>query len=182
MKQVGIFISSNHAENPVFNEITKQLAHELSQRNVGIVYGGASVGLMGVLADTMLHLHGSVVGVIPSFLAEKEISHARLTQLHRVDTMQDRKKLLAELSDAFIIMPGGLGTLEEFFEIWNAAKIGLHQKPIGLLNVDGYFDDLLKFINNSIEKGFVNASHLELIMVSDDPMKLLDRMKVGAIC
>lgn len=182
MKQIGIFISSNHAESPVFSEITKQLAHELARRNVGVVYGGASVGLMGVLADTMLHLNGSVVGVIPSILAEKEISHARLTQLHQVDTMQDRKKLLAELSDAFIIMPGGLGTLEEFFEIWNAAKIGLHQKPIGLLNVDGFFDDLLQFLNKAIKKGFIHLSHMDLIVVSDDPIQLLDRMKIGAIC
>jgi uncharacterized protein (TIGR00730 family) len=182
MKQIGIFISSNHAENPVFNEITKQLAHELARRNIGIVYGGASVGLMGVLADTMLDLNGSVVGVIPSVLAKKEISHACLTQLHHVDTMQDRKKLLAELSDAFIIMPGGLGTLEEFFEIWNAAKIGLHHKPIGLLNVDGYFDDLLQFINQAIKKGFIYSSHLNLITVSDNPVTLLDKMKVGVSC
>lgn len=182
MKQVGIFIGANHAENPVFAAITKKLAHELVRRNVGLVYGGASVGLMGVLADTMLHLHGNVVGVIPTVLAEKEISHTRLTQLHHVDSMQDRKKLLAELSDFFIIMPGGLGTLEEFFEIWNAAKIGLHHKFIGLLNVDGYFDDLLQFINNAIKKGFIRSSHLDLITIADDPIQLLDRMKVGAIC
>ena len=182
MKQIGIFISSNHAENPVFDEITKQLAYELVRRHLGVVYGCASVGLMGVLADTMLDLKGSVVGVIPSALAEKEISHAYLTQLHQVDTMHDRKKLLAELSDAFIIMPGGLGTLEEFFEIWNAAKIGLHQKPIGLLNVDGYFDDLLQFLHKAIKKGFIHSSHFNLIIVSDDPVILLDRMKMSAIC
>lgn len=182
MKQASIFISANHIENPLFTDITKQLAHELVRRNVGVVYGGASVGLMGVLADTVLNLQGTVVGVMPTVLAEKEISHARLTQLHQVDTMQDRKKLLAELSDVFIIMPGGLGTLEEFFEIWNAAKIGLHCKPIGLLNVDGYFDDLLQFIHHAIKNEFIHASHFDLIIVSDDPVKLLDRMKVGAIC
>lgn len=177
MKQAGIFISANYAENAVFTEITKQLARELVRRDMGVVYGGASVGLMGVLADTVLHLQGNVVGVIPTALVEKEISHTRLTQLHQVDSMQARKKLLAELSDIFIVMPGGLGTLEEFFEIWNAAKIGLHQKPIGLLNVDGYFDDLLQFINKAIEKGFIHSSHRNLIAVSDDPAALLDQMK-----
>ncbi len=182
MKQAGIFISANHAENAVFTEATKQLAHELVRRNVGVVYGGASVGLMGVLADTMLHLQGHVVGVIPTVLAEKEIAHTRLTQLHQVDSMQARKKMLAELSDIFIIMPGGLGTLEEFFEIWNAAKIGLHQKSIGLLNVDGYFDDLLQFISHAIKKGFIQSSHLDLISVSNNAATLLDKMSVGAEC
>lgn len=182
MKQVGIFISANDAENALFTEITKQLAHELVRRDMGVVYGGASVGLMGILADTVLNLRGSVVGVIPSVLVEKEISHTRLTQLYQVDSMQARKKLISDLSDLFIVMPGGLGTLEEFFEIWNAAKIGLHCKPIGLLNVDGYFDDLLQFINSAVEKGFIHSSHLNLIAVSDDPSTLLDQMKASTSC
>lgn len=176
MMKAGVFIGANHGENKLFREAAQLLARELVARQIDLVYGGASVGLMGVLADTVLALNGHVVGVIPTVLAEKEISHTHLSKLHRVDTMQDRKKLLAELSDIFIIMPGGLGTLEEFFEIWNAAKIGLHQKPIGLLNIDGYFDSLIQFIHQAIKTGFAKPSHLALLTISDNPVSLLNKM------
>ena len=180
MKHAGVFIGANSSGNPLYSEITEQLASILVQRQISVVYGGAAVGLMGVLADTVLKQNGQVVGVMPAVLSKQEISHHHLTQLHQVDSMQERKKLLAELSDFFIIMPGGLGTLEEFFEIWNAAKIGLHQKPIGLLNVNGYFDDLLRFIQQAVQTGFMQASHFDLIKVSDNPAQLLDLIKVIA--
>lgn len=177
-KYAGVFIGAQLGAYPEYIDVTKQLAHELVVRNSGVVYGGASVGLMGVLADTMLGLNADVIGVITSVLMQQEISHLQLTRLHQVETMQERKKMLAELADFFIIMPGGLGTLEEFFEIWNAAKIGLHQKPIGLLNVNGYFNHLVKFIEDGINAGFVKSSHLELLAIASNPKRLLDKMKV----
>lgn len=182
MKHAGIFISANGSDNSTYVAITQQLASELTQRNIGIVYGGAAVGLMGVLADTALEQNGCVVGVIPTVLSKKEIAHPRLTQLHHVNTMQDRKKLLADLSDFFIIMPGGLGTLEEFFEIWNAVKIGLYQKPIGILNINGYYDALLTFIHHAIKTGFIQSAHLDLINVAENPAQLLDQMMAYAEC
>lgn len=177
--KAGVFIGANSGVKQSVTEAVQVLAHELVARNIDLVYGGASVGLMGTLADAVLQLNGHVIGVIPAVLAEKEISHPHLSELHHVDTMQNRKKLLAELSDFFIVMPGGLGTLEEFFEIWNAAKIGLHQKPIGLLNIDGYFDHLIQFIHQAIEAGFAKSSHLELLTISDDPTLLLNKIKLS---
>ncbi|OGT42111.1 MAG: Rossman fold protein, TIGR00730 family [Gammaproteobacteria bacterium RIFCSPHIGHO2_12_FULL_40_19] len=174
IKKICVFIGASLGSNQQYIETTKQLAKALVLRNLSIVYGGANNGLMGVLADTALALAGEVIGVIPNVLAEKEIAHKGLTQLHPVNSMIDRKKLLFELSDAFIILPGGLGTLEELFEVWNAAKIGLHQKRIGLLNVDGYFNALLEFLKNSEIKGFLKQSHLDLISISHDPSEILD--------
>lgn len=177
MKHACVFISATNSDNKIFADATIQLTHELVKRNYALVYGGANVGLMGLLANTALELGGKVVGVIPDSLAEKEIAHPQLTQLHQVNSMSDRKILLAELSDIFIIFPGGLGTLDELFEIWNAAKMGLHKKPIGILNIKNYFDSLISFINNAIENKFMDERHLDLVCVAGDSMSLLDCLK-----
>ena len=174
LKNICVFIGASMGSSHRYVEKTKQLAKELVSRNLNIVYGGSDNGLMGVLADTALEMKGVVTGVIPGILIKNEITHQRLTRLYQVDSMQERKKLLFELSDAFIVFPGGLGTLEELFEVWNAAKIGLHQKPIGLLNVDGYFNYLLSFLKHAENKGFLKQSHGDLICVSDHPSQLLD--------
>lgn len=174
LKKVCVFIGASIGSDNQYIEKTKQLAKELVSRNLSIVYGGANNGLMGVLANTALEMKGEVIGVMPDVLVEKEIAHQQLTQLHQVNSMQERKKLLFELSDAFIVLPGGLGTLEELFEVWNAAKIGLHHKRIGLLNIDGYFNHLLEFLKDAVNKGFLKEAHLNLICVSDNPSHLLD--------
>ena len=176
LKKVCVFIGASIGSDNQYIEKTKQLAKELVTRKLSIVYGGANNGLMGVLADTALEMKGEVIGVMPDVLVEKEIAHQQLTQLHQVNSMIDRKKLLFELSDAFIVLPGGLGTLEELFEVWNAAKIGLHKKRIALLNIDGYFNHLLEFLNNAVNAGFIKQSHLDLIHISDNPLQLLNTM------
>jgi hypothetical protein len=174
LKKVCVFMGANMGAHKNYVEKTKQLAEELVARQCGIVYGGADNGLMGVLADTALAMKGEVIGVIPDMFVEQEIAHPNLTKLHCVSSMQERKKLLFELSDAFVILPGGLGTLEELFEVWNAAKIGLHDKRIGLLNIDGYFNHLIEFLKSAENNGFLKTSHLNLISISNDPVQILN--------
>ena len=141
---------------------------------MGLVYGGARVGLMGVLADAALKAGGEVIGVIPRALVAREVAHAGLTELHVVESMHERKALMADLSDGFIALPGGWGTLDELFEILTWAQLGLHQKPCGLLNVQGYFDPLLSFVDHSIDEGFVRPEYRRLFAVADAAAPLLD--------
>lgn len=177
MKTIGIFIGAKSPNNVRFTEAAIHLAHELVRRRCNIVYGGANIGLMGTLANAALELNGNVTGVIPSNVFSEEIAHEKLTKLHRVKSMHERKSLLAELSDGFIIFPGGLGTLEELFEIWNARKINLHQKPIGILNIDHYYDPLISFMKTAVSQGFLKQAHLDCVIFSDDISNLLDRME-----
>ena len=139
-----------------------------------VVYGGASVGLMGVVADAVLAERGEVIGVIPGTLVEREIAHRQLTELRVVDTMHQRKAGMADLADAFVALPGGLGTLEELFEIWTWGQIGLHAKPYGLLNTAGYYDPLIEFLDHAVREGFVREAQRSALFVSSDPDELLD--------
>jgi uncharacterized protein (TIGR00730 family) len=139
-----------------------------------VVYGGASVGLMGTIADTVLAEGGEVIGVIPGTLVEREIAHRRLTELRVVATMHERKAGMAALADAFVALPGGLGTLEELFEIWTWGQIGLHAKPYGLLNTDGYYDPLIEFLDHAVREGFVREGQRSSLVVAADPDELLD--------
>ncbi|MDQ6932975.1 MAG: TIGR00730 family Rossman fold protein, partial [Candidatus Eremiobacteraeota bacterium] len=148
----------------------------LALRNVGIVYGGGGVGLMGILADAALAAGTEVIGVIPAVLAKREIAHKGLTKLHIVGSMHERKALMAELSDGFIVLPGGFGTLEEFCEVLTWAQLGIHQKPLGLLNVEGYYDDLLRMFDHAVAQDFVRRETRNLVIDSGSYVTLVERM------
>jgi uncharacterized protein (TIGR00730 family) len=161
----------------VFREAAVSLAQALSRRNLGLVYGGARVGLMGVLADTMLAQRGEVIGVIPQALVDREIAHTGVTDLRVVGTMHERKALMVELSDGFVALPGGYGTLEEFSEVLTWAQLGLHRKPCGLLDVDGYFNPLLALFDRAVEDGFLRPENRALILRATEPDPLLDLLE-----
>lgn len=148
----------------------------MAARDLGLVYGGASVGLMGIVADEIIERGAEAIGVIPASLMDRELGHDGLTQLHVVDSMHERKALMAELADGFVALPGGLGTLEETFEILTWAQLGLHDKPVGLLDSGGYFHHLSAFLDHAVAEGFVRPEHRGMILVDDDPDRLLDRM------
>ena len=176
MKSVCVFTGSSAGIRPEYREAARDLGRLLAQRGIGIVYGGAHVGLMGAVADAALDAGGSVIGVIPQALVAKEIAHTGLTELRVVASMHERKAMMADLADAFVTLPGGLGTLEEFFEVLTWAQLGLHGKPCGLLNVCGYFDGLLTFTDHAAAEGFVRREHREMVFVADSPVVLLDRL------
>ncbi len=176
IKRICVFCGSNHGARSAYNGAAQQLGKALVSQGVGLVYGGGSIGLMTVVADAVLEEKGEVIGVIPHALSSKEFAHDGLTELHLVSSMHERKATMAELSDAFIAMPGGFGTLDEFFEIVTWAQLGLHTKPIGLLNVEGYFDLLLKFVDYMQQERFISAEHRQLIITSHDPEELLSAL------
>jgi uncharacterized protein (TIGR00730 family) len=161
---------------PAFREAAASLGVELVRRNLGLVFGGGSVGLMGVLADAVLDAGGEVIGVIPDALATKELLHVRVSDMRRVRDMHARKALMAELADVFIALPGGFGTFEELFEIVTWAQLGFHRKNVGLLNVEGYFDRLVDLVDHAIQSGFIVAGHRDLILVEREPASLLQRL------
>jgi len=173
IKKVCVFCGSNRGALPVFAKAARELAQTLAQNKMTLVYGGANVGLMGELANTLLDLGGEVTGVIPKHLLEKEIAHKGLTELHVVDSLHERKALMAELADAFVLLPGGTGSLEEFFEILTWAQLGIHAKPAGILNVDHYFDKLIHFLQHTVAMEFVKPAHLNMIMVEKNSTALL---------
>jgi len=158
-----------------YQNAAETLGQTLASRNLRLIYGGGKVGLMGVVADAVLAAGGEVIGVIPEFLVAKEIAHAGLTQLHVVPSMHDRKALMADLADGFIALPGGYGTLEEFCEILTWAQLGLHKKPQGLLNVEGYYDPLLTLFDHAVAERFLRADLRSLVMEASDPDSLLDK-------
>ncbi|MDD9150067.1 MULTISPECIES: TIGR00730 family Rossman fold protein [unclassified Sporolactobacillus] len=176
-KTICIYAGSNLGINPRYKEAARCLGDAIVHRGYRIVYGGSSIGLMGEIADRVLALGGEAIGIMPRGLILGEMAHEHLTELIEVDGMHARKEKMNELADAFIALPGGIGTFDELFEILCWAQIGLHQKPIGLMNVSGYFDPLLALIRHSIDQGFANESHLNLLTVSDDPDTLLDKME-----
>jgi len=149
------------------------MAEALVNRNIRLIYGGAAIGIMGKMAGRVLELGGEVIGVIPEALAHKEVAHQNLTKLHVTQSMHERKLLMADLSDGFIALPGGIGTLEELFEIWTWAQLGLHSKPCGLLNVAGYFDALIQFLDHVLAEQFVQKHHRAILNVETDPERLL---------
>ena len=172
--RICVFTGSRHGAAPEYADAARQLGRELVARGYGLVYGGGKVGLMTVIADTVLELKGHVTGVIPSSLVSKEVAHLGLTALRVVDSMHERKALMAELSDGFIAMPGGIGTMEELFEVLSWAQLGLHEKPCALLNVAGYYDPLIQFLDRAVEQDFIKAKHRALLIVESDPGALLD--------
>jgi uncharacterized protein (TIGR00730 family) len=173
--RIGVFCGSSVGNQPAFRQAAVDLARALARRGFGLVYGGARVGLMGVLADGMLQHHGEVIGVIPQALLDREIAHAGLTDLRVVGSMHERKALMVELADGFIALPGGYGTLEEFCEVVTWAQLGLHHKPCGLLDVDAYFDPLLALFDNAVSAGFLRPENRALVLTANDPEALLER-------
>ena len=177
MKSVCVYCGSASGNSPAFAALARNLATKLVEHDLELVYGGGDVGLMKVIADEVLRLGGHVTGVIPQALLDREVGHPNLSKLHVVKNMHERKALMAELSDGFIAMPGGLGTLEELFEMFTWLQLGFHHKPLGLLNVDGYYDHLLSFLNNAVSAGFMKAEHNALLIKETDSTLLLQRMQ-----
>ncbi len=177
---VCVFCGSSPGANPAFADAAASFGKGLASRGVELVYGGASVGLMGVVADAAIAAGGRATGVITESLAGHEIAHGALSDLHVVTTMHERKALMSSLSDAFAMLPGGFGTLEEFMESVTWAQLGLHDKPCGVLNVDGFFDDLLDFVGQAVAEGFIKARQVESMIVATDPDAMLDAL-IGAL-
>lgn len=181
MKRVGkricVFTGSRRGGRAEYAESAKELGRALVERGVGLVYGGGNVGLMNVIANSVLELGGHVTGVIPDSLVSKEVAHRGLTDLRVVGSMHERKAMMAELADGFIALPGGIGTLEEFFEVLSWAQLGLHEKPCGLLNVGGYYDPLIGFLDRAQSEDFIRPRHRALLIVESAPNKLLDRFE-----
>jgi uncharacterized protein (TIGR00730 family) len=169
---ICVFCGSSRGSRPSYTEAARRVGAALARNRLGLVYGGGRVGLMGVVADAALAAGGRVVGVIPEPLATREIAHDGLSELHVVPGMHERKALMAQRSAGFFMLPGGLGTLEEFFEVLTWSALGLHQKPIGVLNVEGYFDPLLALLDHAAAARFVRPEHLDLVVVSDQPEAL----------
>jgi uncharacterized protein (TIGR00730 family) len=176
VKRVLVFCGSSPGRLPDYAEATGELGRLLAERDLEIVYGGASVGLMGVLADAALGAGGTVIGVIPSRLVEHEIAHAGLTKLHVVETMHERKALMADLADAVIALPGGSGTLDELFELFTWSQLGLHRKPLGLLDIAGYWQPLLAFLEHAVGERFLRAEHLDALLVEASAPALLNSL------
>jgi uncharacterized protein (TIGR00730 family) len=172
-----VFCGSSVGARPNYGAAADALGVALARRGQRLVYGGGDVGLMGVLADAALAAGGEVVGVIPQHLVDREIAHRALSELRVVSSMHERKATMAELADGFVVLPGGIGTLEEFFEVWTWGQLGLHVKPYGLLNVDGYFDPLLRFLDHAVTERFVRPEHRDLLVVEDQVDRLLDRLE-----
>lgn len=177
MKSICVFCGSNPGNDPVYAQAARAMGAEIARRGLVLVYGGGAVGLMGVVADAALAAGGEVHGVIPRALRAKEVGHHHLTRLEVVDTMHIRKARMAELSDGFIAMPGGIGTFEELFEIWTWGQLGIHSKPLGLLNVAGFYDPLAAFLDGTVEAGFLKQAHRAMAMTDTQPAALLDRME-----
>ena len=177
IRRLAIFCGSNPGARPDYVEAARSLGRLLAERGIGIVYGGSSVGLMAALADAMMDELGDIIGVIPRMLVEREVANTALSDLRIVDSMHQRKAMMAELADGFVALPGGIGTLEEFFETWTWGQLGMHAKPCGLLNVAGYFDPLLTFLDHAVSEKFVRDVHRGMVVVERDPAVLLSRFE-----
>jgi uncharacterized protein (TIGR00730 family) len=177
MRRICVFCGASSGASPAFAEAAAAVGTELARRGIGVAYGGGRLGLMGVVADAALAAGGEVIGVIPRGLVDRELGHDRLSALHVVQTMHERKARMNELSDGFLTLPGGLGTLEELAEVVSWAQLGLHVKPVGVLNVRGYFDGLLAWVDGAVSDGFVRAEHAGLLIVDSELGALLDAME-----
>lgn len=173
MKSIAIFCGSSDGASPVYKESAGALGRELAERNMTLVYGGASVGLMGVVADAVLAQGGKVIGVLPRFLQSREIAHKGLTELIVVDSMHERKARMAELADGFIALPGGPGTLEEYFEIFTWGQLGLHEKPCGLLNIQHYYDPLIALFDQMAREKFMQEKYRSMVITDTTPQGIL---------
>ena len=174
MEHICVFCGSSSGDLPQFAEVARSLGATLVRRGYGLVYGGARVGLMGAVAEAVLEQGGEAIGVIPGELAAKEIAHDGLTELIVVGSMHERKAVMAERADGFIAMPGGMGTLEEIFEVLTWAQLGIHAKPCGLLDVGGYFDPLLRFLDDAVSHRFLRSEHRAMLLVASEPHEMLD--------
>ena len=177
MKSICVYCGSAAGNSPAFHQAARALAHQLVSHELELVYGGGGVGLMQMIADEVLKLGGHVTGVIPKALMEREVGHGNLSKLHVVSNMHERKALMAELSDGFIALPGGIGTMEELFEMFTWLQLGFHHKPLGLLNVNGFYDHLLQFLEHAVLSGFLKPEHNALLIKENDPSLLIDRMR-----
>ena len=175
VKSLCVYCGAAPGHDPVYAEAARALAAAMVRNDIALVYGGGNVGLMGIIADAMLQLGGKVTGVIPQALVDKEVAHTKLTAQHIVRDMHERKAMMAALSDGFVAMPGGLGTLEELFEMLTWSQLGIHAKPIGLLNVDGFYDGLIAFVRHQVEQGFVKPQQAALMLSEAEPQALLWR-------
>lgn len=176
MKQVCVFWGSYPGSQPIYVTAAQAMGMGLAKRGLGLVYGGGRVGLMGAVANGALAGGGKVVGVIPQSLVDRELAHTGLSEMHVVASMHERKAMMAEITDAFVAMPGGFGTLDELFEIITWAQLGFHRKPIALLNIGGYFDPMLVFIEHMATEGFIKPEHRRAVLVKDDVDGLLDTL------
>lgn len=176
-RKICVFTGSRRGTRPEYAQAAKELGRELVERGYGLVYGGGNVGLMGVIADAVLERGGHVTGVIPDALVSQEVAHRGLSELRVVQSMHERKAVMADLSDGFIAMPGGIGTMEEFFEVLSWAQLAIHDKPCGLLNVAGYYDPLIQFLDHAVTQDFIKPKHHALLIVAEEPGKLLDRFE-----
>ncbi len=174
MRRVCVFLGSALGADKRFEQAAMDLGGELARRDIGLVYGGAAVGLMGAVADACLAAGGEVIGVMPQSLVDREVAHTGLSKLHVVKSMHERKALMAELSDGFVALPGGLGTLEELFEVLTWAQLGYHRKPCGALDVNGYFEPLAAFLDHVVRQGFIQPQHRSILMSAKTPAELLD--------
>jgi uncharacterized protein (TIGR00730 family) len=175
MEKITVYCGSSPGKNPAFKRAANELGKVLAARSITLVYGGGSVGLMGVLARTVIDNGGRVIGVIPQAIADMEVAYTGLQDLRIVEDMHSRKSLMADLADAFIALPGGLGTIEELMEILTWSQLGFHKKPCGLLNVEGFFDQLLEFLDRLVEDQFIAQEHRAMLLVEKDPQVLLDK-------
>ena len=177
MKRVCVFCGSSEGSRPIYVEAARRMGEEIARRGLGLVYGGGKVGLMGAVAEAALAAGGEVVGVMPDALVSREIGHEGLTELHLVGSMHERKKMMADLSDGFVALPGGYGTLEEFLEVLSWAQLSIHEKPCALLDVAGYWEPLVSLFDRTVAEGFVRPDHRSLVLTGRDPGELLDRME-----
>jgi len=176
MKAICVFCGANFNGDPALKQAVEQLAELMVTRDITLVYGGGKVGIMGLLADNVLTRGGKAIGIIPQFLMDKEVGHTGLTELHIVENMHQRKQMMNDLCDAIITLPGGIGTLEEFFEVLTWLQLGLHKHPIGLLNVSGFYDFLLKQLDVMVKQKFMKPTNRDLVITSGDPIELINLM------
>jgi uncharacterized protein (TIGR00730 family) len=174
LRRIGIYCASNDGARPAYLEAARHVGTVLAVRGLAVVYGGGRSGLMGAVADAAMAAGGEVIGVMPHGLVQREVAHTGLTALHIVDSMHERKAMMAELSDAFMVLPGGIGTFEEFFETWSWAQLGVHRKPIGLLNVDGFWTPLQQLLDQIEDEGFLRGTPRQWLLSHDDPEQLLE--------
>jgi len=174
--RICVFLGSSLGHQPIYAQAAQRLGTLIAERGIGLVYGGGAVGLMGLLADAASRAGGEVIGVIPEALRAREHDHDGLTHLHVVGTMHERKAMMADLSDGFVALPGGIGTFEELFEVWTWAQLGYHAKPCGLLNVGSFYDGLSGFIDNVVDEGFLKPEHRRMLVVEREPEAMLDKI------
>ena len=178
MRRVCVFCGSSNGQNKTIIESANFFGRLLAKSNLGLVYGGGGIGLMGIIADAVLDAGGEVIGVLPDWLAKNEVAHEGLTQMHLVKSMHERKKMMYELSDAFVCLPGGMGTMDELFEILTWAQLDLHNKPCAILNIDNYYDHLLAHFKQMENLGFVSKKHSQLLYVTSDPEEVLRKLNL----